>query len=215
MSAFNVPETSLYLRDHFQLVPGSEATWQLIAGASLEEPYDIEKPPSAKGEPPRMMHIWRLKSWDTLYNSMYATSELGWYISLEASIQRESQDFLVDYRAGYGVAKRPKWRPNGTPGYLYRYDTIDLKKTANQFSFLVSLVSFAAEVKARGWSWIWSASSVTGEQRVLSLLWCAPTVDDFRNVLADDTIRRMYANILNDAERSKSRYLFPIATETY
>jgi len=230
MGAVTVPKTSIYLRDYFELVPGSEATfcssatalvnyapqdWRLIAAGSFDESYDLKKPPDVKDQPPQMMHIWRVAGWDTLYNSMYETSELGWYMSLEASIQRESQDFLVAYRAGSGVTRRPEWKADGTPGYLYRYDTLLLNKGANQFSFLTALVSFASVVKAKGWSWIWSASSVTGEQRVLSLLWCAPTIDDFEDALADQTIQCFYSKIQSYADRFESRYVFPIATETF
>src|SRR5688572_12414305 len=117
-----VPNPPIFLRNNFVVRPGRTRQfltgkanliqqtmnrWILVA-ACADRPMIL-----GRGSPQpslRMMQIWRLDEWDTLYNTIFNLSEMAWYRKLGDSLSEESQEFLVGVTSGYGLAARPNWK---------------------------------------------------------------------------------------------------------
>ena len=227
----NIPKTTIYLRDKFTLQPNRQrqfaagvraqiqwaaSKWKLVAACADQKfPMETNSP-----SPPPMMHIWKQRDnqWSGLYDSMYDSSELNWYTSLEQSILQEHQDLLVNYHVGYGVQPHPACK-GSKPEYVYRYQEVRLKNTATPLGYLAILNWFAEALNERGWSWVWSASQVTGEPAVLCFLWCSTGSRTFDDIIGDlqrnSATKQDYNQFLSQTTMIWDKTMYPLETECW
>jgi hypothetical protein len=165
---------------HTMSAPG--ARWSLIAsggersfihGVKLPEPF------------PKMMNIWRIENWDTLYKSMYTYGDAGWFDSLVKTLLSEDQDLLVDLGA-YPTTPRGPWPDDRSADRVYLYEEVLLNPDATGHAFLRNFCWFASQVETYGWRLTWNAQQITSAPSALCALWSVPTVDRM-----NDTLERM------------------------
>lgn len=239
----SAPKANIFLRDKFSVMPGQwnefligkenllragYGHWSLVAGAGAV-PMPIHQPLPEPSLP--MMHIWKIKDWDTLYDDMYRFTDSTWYAKLETTIRRENQDLLVGLKVGAGTTRRDAWTTedvSAQPVRVYLYEEVRLKRDPSRgqlkggaesrlptsaHGYLRDLNWFAETVKPMGWSWIWSAVQVTGAPGAICLLW---EVNNFAQVESDLKSLRgkeRYARMLSQVDSLVRQPLYPIATE--
>ena len=217
------PNTRIYLRDKLRIRKGCETefksgklnllslthnTCQLVAACALE-PFSLDT--HTEEPPPLMMHVWQLPEWRTLYDAMYYCSEKPWYYELEESLLRESQELLVDLRVGYGVSPRPRGQD-----YVYLYQEVSLAPRQSVNKYCLYINRFAAEVRKAGWTWIWSASQITGTPGLLCFLWAAPSMNLIRSVLDRLRTERWYnQDMMEMVSDFAQYYMFPTDTQSW
>jgi hypothetical protein len=140
---------------------------------------------------------------------MYQASETDWYELHEKTIIRDSQDLLVDLRLTYGTSPRPRGL-----GHVYLYEEIRISGARIPGSYLRALNRFADEVRLRNWTWLWSATQVTGEPQLLCLLWSAPSLPTFEDALRDLSQKEFYQRMMSNVDMLRRRYMFPTLIET-
>jgi hypothetical protein len=191
-----------------QLEFAAKGNIALVAACS-EQMFEFRR--ATIDPPPRMMHIWQVPDWSSLYDAMYFSSETTWYDKLESSVDRESQELLVELRVTYGVDPAP---PVPSASVVYMYEELHLKGHRIPTEYLRALNQFAAIVRERGWKWIWSASQVTSEPQVLCLLWSAPTVDTFHETLAEVRGEQVYETMMGAIDSVDRTFMFPTEVES-
>jgi hypothetical protein len=198
-----VPKPPIFLRNNFVVKPGRSSQfltgkanlikntmgrWTLVA-ACADRPMIL-----GRGSPHpslRMMQIWRLDEWDTLYNTIFTLSEMGWYRKLGDSLSEESQEFLVGVTSGFGLEPRPNWADDNDPNYSYVYEEV-LPLPGQSRLYLRDLNWFTSTLRTlnEGWDWLWSATQVTAGPSVICSLWKVPQGSSFeqaeRTLLAAD-----------------------------
>lgn len=217
------PPIRIFLRDEFQLKADGcegflvgvdqqlrfahEAGIRLIAACS-ERPFDLQN--NNPEPPPPMMHIWEMPEWRSLYDAIYASSESIWYEKLEDSIADESQELLIDLRIAYGsqaqslADKAPK---------VYVYEEMRFPGGRVPNTFQRALNSFSREVAQFGWTWLWCCTQVTATQRVLCLLWSAPTIVQIEQAYAELRGTESYRTMMSLITALERRYMYPTFVE--
>jgi hypothetical protein len=196
-----------------RLLRNTREKWNLIA-ASGREPLLLgtELPEPAI----RLMQIWKLEAWDTLYEAMYDFAEAPWFRDLSDTLLTEDQDLLVGVTSAFGVKPRPAWRSDTEPGHYYLYEEV-LPQPLRTHSYLKDLNWFLAQVEEFGWQRIWMASQITSRPGLLCLLWSVPTLagieDTFTKMKTDDRYRDRYARMMSWLSSLYRRAYYPIYTE--
>ncbi|HEX7672075.1 MAG TPA: hypothetical protein VF395_20915, partial [Polyangiaceae bacterium] len=195
----NIPHPTIYLRNKFSIRPGLNGPFFQGQKDLLEHMREVEPDlrliaacgtgPLIRGKPvtaksPKMMHIWCLPEWDSLYSMMYRFSETDWYAREVSSLKIEHQDMLI--ATGHlPVSPRPKWQNEECPGYIYLYEEIRIDASVTKLSYLRELNWFAAQVKDRGWNLVWVSAEITGTPSQVCILWRAPSKDVIAEALRD------------------------------
>lgn len=191
----NVPTPAIYLHNRFTLrsskttefFAGKEhllrntlSRWKLLAGCGergvkLGQSY---AEPSLK-----MMHVWQLDSWPSVYEIMYELSEAKWYRALGDALDGEDQHLLVNFSSGYGIAQRSAWNSDDRPGYRYLFEELTLARGTTMHAYLRELNWFAAELARFGFVRTWCARHITGRPGRICMLWQVPERVDIEDAL--------------------------------
>jgi hypothetical protein len=227
--AARIPTPLIYLRDKFAINQGKngdflEAQEKLIRSTlgqcTLVAACGVQ--PLIRGvdspEPsPPMMHIWQLAQWDTLYNTMYALSEVPWYTAEVRTLKRERQELLVEVPVGYGIEPRAKWLDDRTPGYVYLYEEVTLAPEVTALTYLRELNWFTDQVRADKWRRVWSAEQITGAPSLICHLWAADSigtmVSTLKRVANDPRLGPRYDGMMQLVTGLSRHYLYPESTE--
>lgn len=220
---------SIYLCNHFRLEGGQtkaffagkeqlmRSSWPrmklLAAGGERSLMLDQTLPePALKG-----VHIWELDSWPALYEVMYELSEAKWYRALGETLVGENQHLLVNLSSGYGIAQRPAWQSDTSPGYRYFYERLCLKRGVTMHAYLRELNWLAAELSHWGMKRTWCARHITGRPGQISLLWLVPEGVDVNNALstiaANSRTRARYASLMTTVAELDRELLLPSYSE--
>ena len=225
----NVPTPSIYLRNRFtlqgsrnadflagkeQLLRSTLSNWKLLAGCgerALRLGRNLPEPAL------QMMHVWQLDSWPLLYESMYELSEAKWYRALGDSVASESQELLVNFTSGYGIAERSRWRSDDAPGYRYLSEELMLARSTTMHAFMRELNGLAAELARDGFVRTWCARQITGRPGLICLLWQVPEQVDIAasldRVADDGRSRDRYARMMRPVGELKREIMQPMYTE--
>ncbi len=162
-----------------------------------------------------VIQIWRLDTWDRLYNTMADFSETSWYRHLGHALADEHQDLLIN--AGVREPSLDlKWDSDDRPGYAYVYEVSRPQEGYNQ-AYLREVNWFDAQMSAaHGWKLVCWASQVTAQPAELSILWRVPTGvgSNIVQSLVDIAQSRRYNDrMLSFVQTSRRRIYYPIYTE--
>jgi len=225
----SAPTPSIYLRNRFtlqgsrnaeflagkeQLLRSTLSSWKLLAGCgerALKLGRNLPEPAL------KMIHVWELDSWPSLYDTMYELSEAKWYRSLGETVASEEQELLVNFSSGYGIAERKPWQGDDTPGYRYLSEELMLARTMTMHGYMRELNWLAAELSRSGVARTWCARQITGRPGLICLLWQIPAEVEIEACLervADDPrSRARYAKMLQGVGDLRRELLQPLYTE--
>jgi hypothetical protein len=179
---------------------------KMIAACS-ERPFDLQK--ASQEPPPKMMHIWEMPQWNSLYDAMYGSSENDWYERLGKSIAEERQELLVNLRIAYGTKS-----PVLSKEPVYLYEELRLKGARVSLPMLRALGLFSREVAEKGWSWRWCSTQVTAEPQLLCQLWSASSEQVIHQGLAELASSDCYQELMSHTETLTRRIMYPTFVET-
>jgi len=204
----NVPTPAIYLHNRFtlrssknteffagkeQLLRNTLTRWKLIAGCGER---GVKLGQSFAEPSLKMMHVWQLDSWPSVYEIMYELSEAKWYRALGDALDGEDQHLLVNFASGYGIAPRSAWQSDDRAGYRYLFEELTLARGTTMHAYLRELNWFAAELARFGFLRTWCARHITGRPGRICMLWQIPERVDI-----DDALTRVGA-----APNSSARY---------
>jgi hypothetical protein len=220
---------SIYLRNRFtlqgsrnaeflagkeQLLRCTSTRWKLVAGCgerALRLGRNLPEPAL------QMIHVWELDTWPSLYESMYELSEAKWYRELGAAVAGESQELLVNFTSGYGIAQREPWHSDDTPGYRYLSEELMLSRTTTMHAFMRDLNWLAAQLSRAGFVRAWCARQITGRPGLICLLWRIPKAIEieasFERLTDDPSTSARYARMMQTVGELKREVLEPMYTE--
>jgi hypothetical protein len=226
-----VPKPQIYLRNKFNIKPGLHGLYfrgqeellkhlepnvELIAACgSGKRPLLETAPPPTRL--PRMMHVWKMPEWETLYKLMWTFSESDWYTIEVSSLQVEHQDLLVGI--GHSLIPEPRdgdW-VEGESEYIYVYQELRLNTLLTRLRYLMHLNWVIANVKDKGWHLQWVAAEVTGTPSQICILWRVDRedlVEETLNWLAtDEDTRDRYAQMMLGIATFYQDIMAPESTE--
>jgi len=224
------PKPTIYLRNNFTVLKNRESdffygnekllrttldSWTLVASCGLRS-ISTE----AKCNEPSVpaMNIWKLAEWDTLYNTIFALSETEWYRRLGSTLGGEQQDFLVGVLADNGDCRRPPWKGDTEPGYAYLYEEA-FPVPGEVHNYLRDLNWFTAQVAGAefGWRRAWTATHITAQPSLISVLWRVPSVESIERTLSyissQSHYSTRYSKMMDSLRDLKRTNYFPIYGE--
>jgi hypothetical protein len=224
MAQTQPPPTRIFLRDRFrlrrgfatqfasavrqQVTFGAEHGIKLIAACS-ERPFRLDLDDTEI--PPRMMNIWELPEWSTLYDVMHGSSEFDWYGRLGRSIASESQSLLVNFRLGYGTESSPS---RGQVKGVYLYEQMRIRGIRVPSEFQRGLLRFSRLARERfNWTWVWSTTQITGQPQMVCLLWHAPSADHITDALQSVRGSQSHKELFQHVATLSRRLMYPTAVD--
>jgi len=198
-----------------------ETRWTLIAACAewplLRDGHLIERES-------KMVQIWQVTGWQTLYKTMVQFSESGWYRKLGESLASEDHDLLIN-----ATLRPPKplkgWKSPDDPGYAYVYE---LSRPRDHLShrYLREIYWFDAQMAAleegRGWELVWCASQITSQPAEFAFLWRVPVSSgssgdmiprEILDMVHDPRNHKRYDHMIGLLQTTQRKILYPIYTE--
>ena len=173
----------------------------------------------------RMVQIWQVTGWPTLYETMVKFSETGWYRMLGESLATENHDFLINATLRPSTPLVKDWAGPDNPGYVYVYE---LSRPRDNLShrYLRDVYWLDAQMAAlpgdRGWDLVWSASQITSQPAEFAFLWRVPVPvgsgeglipGEILEMVRGDEKRKRYHDMMGLLQTTKRQILYPICTE--
>jgi hypothetical protein len=206
----------MFIEGKRHFIANTQGSWSLIAAFAewplLEDGRIIQ---------PRcdMIQIWRLKDWQTLYDTMVRLSETDWYRELGETLESENQELLINA----GIRPPPpdiEWKSNNEPGYTYLYESAR-PCDGRSHAYLREINWFDALGSAEaGWELVWCASQVTGQPGEICSLWRVPTPSgSHAKTVAQELAAfverepERYGRMMSLVHTTSRRILYPIYTE--